>query len=126
MGGSHEALADFPQRYTMGGSYEASQIFHNARQAGACRDELLRFAAARHDIRQDKYPEDVGDWILWYAKNVVQGRWAEVEPIILSNPRWTCDYAMSIIERRWPEGEPIIATNPEWAFYYALDVVKGR
>ena len=62
----------------------------------------------------------------YYAKNVIKGRWPEVEPMIASDPEYACYYASDVIQGRFPEGESVIANDPKWAVYYACYVLQGR
>jgi hypothetical protein len=62
----------------------------------------------------------------YYARNVIQGRWAEAEPHIMKDPQWAYYYAMDVIRGRWAEAEPHIMKDPQWAYYYAIDVIRGR
>jgi hypothetical protein len=45
---------------------------------------------------------------------------------IPTTARYAYYYARDVIKGRWPEVEAVIATDPEWAYLYALNVVKGR
>jgi hypothetical protein len=47
-------------------------------------------------------------------------------PTIPTTARYAYYYARDVIKGRWPEVEAVIATDPEWAYLYALNVVKGR
>jgi hypothetical protein len=62
----------------------------------------------------------------YYARNVIQGRWAEAEPFIMKDPEWTYAYARSVIRGRWAEAEPHIMKDSEWAYSYAREVIQGR
>ena len=61
-----------------------------------------------------------------YARDVIQGRWPEAEPIIMKDPKCACWYACFVIKGRWPEAEPTIMEGPHCARWYARDVIKGR
>jgi hypothetical protein len=61
-----------------------------------------------------------------YAKDVIKGRWLEVESVIATQPKTALLYALSVIEGRWPEAEAIIATDAEATYYYTKDIVKAR
>jgi hypothetical protein len=61
-----------------------------------------------------------------YAQNVIKGRWAEGEKAIAQNPQAAFDYAYQVINGRWPEAESIIAQDPQAAFNYARLVIEGR
>ena len=61
-----------------------------------------------------------------YARDVIKGRWAEVEEVIKTNPEYAYYYAKDVIKGRWAEGESIIKTDPEYTYLYAIDVIKGR
>ena len=61
-----------------------------------------------------------------YAKDVIRGRWPEVEKAIATDPWWAYHYAKDVIRGRWPEVEKAIATDTRWAYHYAKDVIRGR
>ena len=76
----------------------------------------------------------------YYAKDVVQGRVPELEPLIINsyNPTLAPMYALNVIGGRWPELEKDIidtinldltlsdATIFQTVMYYIYEVVKGR
>ncbi len=51
---------------------------------------------------------------------------ANGEEEIASDPRWAYKYAKDVIQGRWPEVENLIASDPYWAVYYAKDVIQGQ
>ena len=61
-----------------------------------------------------------------YAKEVIGGPWLEAEPAIMKDPEWAYHYAKEVIGGRWPEAEPAIMKSPFWAYNYAKEVIKGR
>ena len=61
-----------------------------------------------------------------YACHVIEGRWPEAEPIIITNPYAAFEYARNVIKGRWPEGEPILLTDPGRAALYAEYVIGDR
>lgn len=61
-----------------------------------------------------------------YAKDVIQGRWPDAEPIIAKKPATALKYAQIIIKGRFPEAESVIAQDAGDAYIYARDVIKGR
>ena len=65
------------------------------------------------------------EYVYWYARFVIKGRWLEGESVIVTNPHWARRYAEYIIEGRWPEAEPYIMKDPDSAFWYAKFVIKG-
>ena len=60
-----------------------------------------------------------------YAKDVIQGRWPEAEPIIMKSPYYAYRYAYYVIKGRWPEAESSIMKDPLYIYFYAKDVI-GR
>jgi hypothetical protein len=60
-----------------------------------------------------------------YARDVINGRWPEVESYI-KDSKYAYYYAVYVIKGRWPEAEPYIIRDHEWAYLYARDVIKGR
>ena len=84
-----------------------------------------RFPEAEPYIDKDPY------WAYRYARDVLKGRWPEVEATIATSPH-VCKYAKDVIKGRWPEGEEAIANQlplslrTSLSFYYARGVIKGR
>jgi len=58
-----------------------------------------------------------------YARDIIQGRWPELEPILIKKePQWAYAYAYNyadeVIKGRWKEAEPIIKKDaPTWHLY---------
>jgi len=65
-------------------------------------------------------------YILYYAEEIIKGRWHEAEPIIMQDAQHAYFYARDIIKGRWPEAEPFIMKEVAWAYAYAVDIIKGR
>jgi hypothetical protein len=61
-----------------------------------------------------------------YAKNTVDGKWPEGEPVILQDAYRSYAYARFVIGDRWPKGEPVIMKDPHPAASYAMYVIQGR
>jgi hypothetical protein len=95
--------------------------------AGACRPALkwLDSLPPDSDPLRVEHPDRL-EWAYWYARNVIQGRWPEAEPVIMGNPDAAYQYAQDVIQGRWPEAEPVIMGNPDAAYWYARDVIQGR
>ncbi len=49
-----------------------------------------------------------------YARDVIKGRWPEVEPIIMKSPRFSYCYARGVIKGRFIEAEPYIQRSSLW------------
>ena len=64
--------------------------------------------------------------VYYYARDVIEGRWLEAEPIIMKDKHYAWAYAYNVIQGRWPEVEPYIMKNPCYAYKYARDIIKGR
>jgi hypothetical protein len=65
-------------------------------------------------------------YAVWYARDVIKGRWIECEDIIKTSPEHVYSYAIDVIKGRWIECEDIIKTSPKYAYSYARCVIKGR
>ena len=69
-------------------------------------------------------------WVaLYYATQLIKGRFPEGEAAIATDPIASYKYATEVIKGRFPEGEAVIATSPGGATYavdYAINVIKGR
>ena len=63
---------------------------------------------------------------MWYAAEVLQHRWPEVEPYIIQDPSIAYWYTRHAIKGRWPEAEPVIMRDPLFAYKYARWVIRGR
>lgn len=61
-----------------------------------------------------------------YAVNVIRGRWTEAEPAIMRDPNAAIEYCMQILDERWPAAEPTIMKRSDTALEYAKQVIKGR
>ena len=102
-----------------------SKLISKAEENGACQEELdklLSFNSIEEALKSNKAPY----WCYWYAAEVIQGRWIEGEPVILTSARYSYWYALDVIKGRWLEAEPIILTDANFSYWYALDVIKGR
>ena len=64
-------------------------------------------------------------WATSYVRFVTLERWHEAEPAIAKDPRSAYYYARDVIQDRWREAEPVIAKDPQWAYNYAEEVIKG-
>ena len=89
------------------------------------------FVHAR-DVIEDRWPEaepiimESSFYASQYAWLVINGRWPKAEPIIMQDPYSAWSYAVNVIKGRWPEAEPIIMEDPWTANYYACEVIKDR
>lgn len=61
----------------------------------------------------------------YYARDIIKGRWIEVESFIMKDPTWAHLYSRDVIKGRWLDAEPIIMTDTLMIYYYAKDVIKG-
>lgn len=48
----------------------------------------------------------------------------ELEPIIMKDPYWAVHYAMQLVNNRWPEAEPSILTSPDDTLRYLWFLYK--
>ena len=78
------------------------------------------------------------EYIFYYARNVIGGRWPEVEHTLMLKPKYAFHYAEYILAKdpewtnmsghengRWPEAEPYIMKD-ETAYDYAKYILKRR
>ena len=66
-------------------------------------------------------------WWAWgYAKDIINDRWIEVEPFIMSIPEVSIEYASFIIGGRWYDAEPIIMKDAYQAYRYAFSHLGER
>lgn len=61
-----------------------------------------------------------------YAKQVIKGRWLELEPMLIQNPILSIRYAQEVIKGRWIEAEQYIHKEPYYIVQYTQDVIKER
>lgn len=80
------------------------------------------FAKRESEILKSGGPQ----FLMRYARTVINGRWPDAEPVIMQDPVSADVYATEIIGGRWPEAEPVIMAHPMSAVAYASDVIKGR
>ncbi len=71
----------------------------------------------------NKIPVDI---IHYYAKNVIKGRWKEMEPIIMEDEGYAYQYAVDVIGGRWEEAESYLMRDPWVAYKYAKNILKSR
>jgi len=62
----------------------------------------------------------------FYARNILDGRFPEGEPAIMTDFHYLFHYAYNVIQGRWPEAEPIVLKDFRNAFEYAQHIIKGR
>lgn len=67
-----------------------------------------------------------GESAVNYAAFVVGGRWSEAEATIIRDPACAIWYAQHVLKERWPAAESSIMSSPHHAINYALNVIKGR
>ena len=65
-------------------------------------------------------------YIHWYAKEVIKGRWIEMEPYIMREPYYIYNYARNVMHGRWVEAEQYIMKSPPWACQYAVYIIEDR
>ena len=84
------------------------------------------FSQFKEKVLQSKNPYAMCS----YAETIMNQRWPEAEPYIMTKQSLVYSYARNIIKDRWPEAERYIITHgpvdPREAFEYARDVIKGR
>jgi hypothetical protein len=100
----------------------------------------------RHkDVEECILKEKDAHFAMWYAKDVVKGRWKEAEEIILQDIYNVIDYSLFCIKGRWKAGEKALLNyngsidnsinKDDWEVYetksrlmvaYAEKVIKGR
>ena len=68
-----------------------------------------------------------GELMIYYAKDVIGGRWPEAEPFIAKSADWSLEYAR-FLKDRFPAGEEAIlkSNNPFYKIGYAKDIIGGR
>ena len=57
-------------------------------------------------------------WALMYARDIIQGRWPQAEPLIMKDSYLASRYAIEIIKEPWPEAERFIKRDAAaWSIY---------
>jgi hypothetical protein len=104
---------------------QIQEFIKNAEEHGACSYhlKLIKECSSLEEVLS--HPR-VPYWAFWYAKNVFEGRWEEMEDIIKTSPEDSYFYAKNIIKGRWLEAEETINTSPEDSYFYAKNIIKGR
>ena len=99
----------------------AMALFHKALDKKLVKEEGLTPEQESQILKSPEYAYK-------YAKYVLDGQWAEAEPILLTNLYWAFYYAQNVIEGRWEAAEPLIlgGKNLEFALPYATDISKIR
>lgn len=67
-------------------------------------------------LAQNYDPDNSAHCVVFYARNVIKGRWPEHEDLVLKNAEAAFVYARTCIKDRWPEAEDVIrkATKEPW------------
>ena len=88
------------------------EMIERAKEAGACEDgiEWARQFDSVEEMLASDFNEETIDYLHWYSRDVIKGRWEEAESIILTGPQLAYLYAKDIIKGRWREAEPVIST----------------
>jgi hypothetical protein len=99
----------------------------NHNQGDAC--DFLEFARIRKEpLRLPKYLEDIvaqyANPAVFYAAEVLERRWPEVEPMMLQDPEDAVQYATFVINGAWYEAEDIISTDASASIEYAYLIGK--
>src|SRR3990167_4022415 len=99
-------------------------ILEKAQAANACEEALAACAGLTFEavLALPKAPR----WAVWYAENVLKGRFRAAEGVIAQSPRWAHYYARNVLQGRFRAAEEVIAQSPRWAHYYATGALKGR
>jgi hypothetical protein len=63
---------------------------------------------------------------VWYAVNVLKGRWPEMEQKIKKSAKSSVEYARDVIKGRWEEAESCISKNEKYLSVYGVEVIKGK
>jgi hypothetical protein len=100
------------------------QFIQYATEAGAC-SETIKYVSCLTVEELLNRPE-APYWAYWYAHNVLETRWEEMEHLILRDPRLCYWYARSVIGARWKEAEDVIRQSPLFAYLYARYILRTR
>jgi hypothetical protein len=92
--------------------------------------DFLEFARIRKEpLRLPKHLEDIiaqyANPAVFYAAEVLERRWPEVEPLMLQKAEDAIQYATFVINGAWHEAEDIISTDASASIEYAY-LIKGR
>ena len=104
------------------------EMIEKAEKAGACKEGVewaRQFDSVEGMLASDFNGKTI-DYLHWYARDIIKGRWKEAEPVISTDPRSAYLYARDVIKGRWKEAESIILTYPLLAYSYSRDVIKCR
>jgi len=104
-----QLASQFPSDMTVG---EVLKIIDNGRNA----DFEKKLLSSTHN--QSK--------AVWYAVNVLKGRWPEMEEKIKKSPKWSVAYARDVLKGRWEEAEKYISKKDNYLAQYGIEVIKGK
>ena len=75
---------------------QIKEFISNAKLNNACQEEIDRLESLG-TVKEIINHEDAPHWAWWYARNVIKGRWPEVEEIIKTSPEWAYFYDRDVI-----------------------------
>ena len=107
--------------------YDLKKLIRNAKRAGACDDiHLFEKYSTVKEALENVHSLTLYKSLVWYAENVIEGRWLEAEEFIMKCPHTIFDYARNVIKGRWPEAEETIMGDSFYSWLYTEDVINGR
>lgn len=101
---------DIPESLDLTVLPSLDELYEKASAAEACEEALnaLCHASSVEELLQEKHLHQIASWVLWYAQEVLHGRFREAECLLLLSPYSAMMYAETVIEGRWPEAEKLL------------------
>ena len=85
------------------------------------------FQYAPEAVTLEDVAERNPDWMVYYAANIIKGRWLEAEKFILNGePVCIMDYIRFVVKGRWDEAEDRLAEDAYLSLAYSRDILKRR
>ena len=96
------------------------EMIKGAKEAEACEDgiEWARQFDSVEEMLASDFNDGTIDYLHWYSRDVIKGRWEEAESIISTDPWSAYSYSRHIIKGKWEEAEPVILTDPAYKECY--------
>lgn len=74
-----------------------NELLENAKELTCYEEEWQKAYDALYNLsweKATKHPR-AAEWAYWYASNIIKGRWAEAEPVIMQDEFWWDRYHLT-------------------------------
>ena len=76
------------------------EIIKNAKEHKACK-KAITILEQCSDIEEAINLKEAQEYMCWYARYVLKGRWTEAEPYLINDPSNSYLYARFVMNERW-------------------------